>query len=162
MKTVLIAHNYSKNSFAYMSYELANYLSNNGFRVIFISHKPFFKEEVKTINKNGELILRSWCSVNRPTGLKDFLHFCKIRNKYKPNYVIGHFVGANISILVSKILSLGKTQCFIYYHTLSTQIFNDLQTNNLKYKFNRFRKSFFYNLFVDIYICPSELAKKAK
>ncbi|NIJ45441.1 glycosyltransferase involved in cell wall biosynthesis [Wenyingzhuangia heitensis] len=160
MKTILIAHNYSKKSFAYMSFELANYLSNNGFKVVFISHKPYFKEEKIIINKKGELIITSWSSIDRPTGLKDFFWFIKIYKKHQPNYVIGHFVGANISTMVSKILSLGKTKCFVYYHTLSSQILSDLRSNSLKYKFKKTRKKIFFKLFIDIFICPSELSKK--
>jgi glycosyltransferase involved in cell wall biosynthesis len=43
MKTILIAHNYSENSFASMSFQLAHHLAELGNRVVFISHKPFFK-----------------------------------------------------------------------------------------------------------------------
>jgi glycosyltransferase involved in cell wall biosynthesis len=160
MKTILIAHNYSKDSFSYMSYEVANYLSRNNFKVIFISHNPFFNKIKKVKYKNGELIITSWSSKNRPTGIKDVICFLKIYKKYKPDYIIGHFVGANISILISKIISFGKAKCFIYYHTLSNQIGRDRQSNLFKKQFNHFRKKIFYKLFVNLYLCPSELAKK--
>jgi glycosyltransferase involved in cell wall biosynthesis len=160
MKTILIAHNYSKVSFSYMSYGVANYLSNNGFRVVFISHNPYFIKTQRNINKNGELIITSWSSSKRPTGLKDLFRFIRVFRKYRPNYVIGHFGAANISILVSKILSLGKTKCFIYYHTLSSQLFNDLDSNNFKYFLEKKRKMIFFKLFVNVCICPSELSRK--
>lgn len=46
MKTILIAHNYSKDSFTYMSYGIANYLSNKGkgYRVVFLSHNRILKK----------------------------------------------------------------------------------------------------------------------
>ena len=44
MKTILIAHNYTQNSFASMSFNLAHHLAKLGNRVVFISHKPFFKD----------------------------------------------------------------------------------------------------------------------
>ena len=160
MKTILIAHNYSKDSFSYMSYELANYLSKNNFKVVFVSHKPYFNEIKSVKNKNGELIITSWSSKKRPSGIKDVFWFLKIYKYHKPDFVIGHFVGANISILISKIYSFGKTKCFIYYHTLSSQIEKDRPSNSFKYSFQKFRKKIFYKLCVDKFICPSELAKK--
>lgn len=158
MKTILIAHNYSISSFSYMSFEFANYLANKGYRVVFISHKPFFKKEKIYKKKKGELIVLSWSSKKRPTSLNDFIWFSKIFKKYNPDCTIGHFVGANIAISVSKILSFGKCKTFIYYHTLSNQVIKDLPYNKLIYYFKNIRKYFFYK-FVDFYVCPSHLAK---
>ena len=159
MKTIVIAHNYSEISFAAMSYHFAHYIANKGYRVVFISHKPFFFEQQLIEKNGGEVIVCSWPTQNRPTSIKDFLWYIKVYLKYKPNIVIGHFVGSNITILVSKLLSFGKVKTFEYYHTLSSQILIDLQKISLKQKFFFIRKRMFYALFCDTIICPSELAR---
>src|SRR5688572_30240573 len=108
MKTILIAHNYTQNSFAFMSYSLAHFLANKGNKVIFISHKPFFQNSFKEDVSNGELLVYSWPTVNRPTTIKDILWFLKIYRKYRPDTIISHFVNVNITVSVSKMISLGK------------------------------------------------------
>lgn len=160
MKTVLIAHNYNKSTFANMSYQLAHHLANKGLRVIFISHKPFFEEIIKLKVGKGAIIVFSWPTKKRPVSIKDFLWFSKIYLKYKPKIVLGHFVGSNISILASKLLSFGKVKTYIYYHALSKQlsIDNSNTVNRKAFLFNR--KKVFYKLFCDKIICPSELAKE--
>jgi hypothetical protein len=52
MKTIIIAHNYSEESFSAMSYHLAHHLASLGNRVIFISHRPYFSEKriIKKVN----------------------------------------------------------------------------------------------------------------
>lgn len=143
-KTILIAHNYSENSFAAMSYHLAHHLAELGNKVVFISHKPFFKE-MKTIEKGkGEIIVLSWSSLKRPTTIKDFVWFTKIYFRYKPQLLIGHFVGSNISIMMAKLLSWGKIKTFAYYHTLTSQIALDSKNNVYKSKWLRFRKRLFF------------------
>ncbi len=160
MKTIVIAHNYSEISFASMSYHFAHCIANEGYRVVFISHKPYFFEE-QVIEKNGgEVIVCSWPTQNRPTSIKDFIWYIKVYLKYKPNIIIGHFVGSNITILVSKVLSLGKVKTFEYYHTLTSANLYDLGKITLKQKFLFYRKRVFYRLFCDKIICPSALAKK--
>jgi glycosyltransferase involved in cell wall biosynthesis len=160
MKTILIAHNYSEVSFAAMSYHLAHHLAEFGCQVVFISHDPYFPEK-KIIKKGaGEIVVCSWPTSKRPTSLKDFLWYCKIHVKYKPDVIIGHFVGSNITILGSKLLSFGRVKTFEYYHTLTDQLLTDLKKVTLKQKILFFRKKVFYNLFCDVLICPSELAKK--
>ncbi len=155
METILIAHNYSQKSFSVMSYELAHFLADVGYRVIFISHKPHFKEE-KIINKGkGEIILISWNTEKRPTTLSDAIWYSKVHFKYKPKVIIGHFVGSNISIMMSKILSLNKTKTIEYYHTISSATLLDKNINLVIFKFQKFRKKIFYNLFCDTIICPS-------
>ncbi|REG98288.1 glycosyltransferase family 4 protein [Flavobacterium aquicola] len=160
MKTILIAHNYTEDSFAYMSYNLAHHLAERGNRVVFISHKPFFKEIEIVKNEIGEIVIISWPSDKRPTSFKDVLWFSKIYSKYKPEFVIGHFVGSNITISISKLMSSGKVKTLAYYHTLSKQILADSKTSFIKRKILFFRKKIFYKLFCDIVVCPSELAKK--
>ncbi|TDP00854.1 glycosyltransferase family 4 protein [Flavobacterium sp. 245] len=160
MKTILIAHNYSENSFASMSYYLANYLADTGNRVVFISHRPFFNE-MQTIKKQkGEIIICSWPTEDRPTSLKDALWYSKLYFKYKPNIVIGHFVGANIAIGLSKLLSFNRVKTFSYYHTLMGQIALDSRGKHLKRNVLIFRKSIFYKFFCDAIICPSDLAQE--
>jgi glycosyltransferase involved in cell wall biosynthesis len=159
MKTILIAHNYTENSFASMSYYLAHHLADLGNKVVFISHNPFFKEKEIISKEKGEIIVYSWPTKKRPTSIKDVLWFAKIYFKYKPNVVVGHFVGANITTAISKILSLGKTKTFAYYHTLSNQILTDKKRSGVKQKMLFLRKKMLYKLFCDVVVCPSELAK---
>jgi glycosyltransferase involved in cell wall biosynthesis len=160
MKTILIAHNYTEKSFSSMSFNLAHHLADLGNRIIFISHRPFFKD-MKIIKKGkGQVILFSWPSEKRPTSFKDVFWFVKIYLKYKPEVVIGHFVGSNITIAISKLLSFGKTRTFGYYHTLSEQISSDQKKTLRKQKILFYRKMIFYKAFCDVIICPSILAKK--
>ena len=149
MKTIVIAHNYSESSFATMSYHLSHHLANLGNRVIFISHHPYFSDEQIIKKGKGEVIVCSWPTKKRPTSIKDFFWFAKLYLKYKPEIVIGHFVGSNITVSVSKILSFGKVKTFEYYHTLSTQILEDLSKISLKQRLLFVRKKIFYKLFCD-------------
>jgi hypothetical protein len=160
MKTILIAHNYTENSFSAMSFHLAHHLAEEGNRVVYISHKPFFKD-VKIITKDkGEIIVFSWPSERRPTSFNDFLWFAKIYFMYKPEIIIGHFVGSNIAIIVSKFLSFGRVKSYVYYHTLRNQILMDSKNSFIKNEYLFLRKKLFYEIFCDNIICPSELAKK--
>jgi glycosyltransferase involved in cell wall biosynthesis len=159
MKTILIAHNYSEVSFASMSYHLAHYLANMGNSVVFISHQPYFSEIQVFKKDKGEVIVISWPTEKRPTSVKDVIWFSKQYFKYKPDVVIGHFVGSNITVSVSKILSLGRVKTFEYYHTLSTQILQDLEKKTFKQRLFFLRKKIFYKLFCDWMICPSIMAK---
>ena len=160
MKSIVIAHNYSEVSFAAMSYNLAHHLAEFGCQVVFISYHPYFPEK-KIIKKGaGEIVVCSWPTSKRPTSLKDFLWYCKIHVKYKPDVIIGHFVGSNITILGSKLLSFGTVKTFEYYHTLTDQLLTDLKKVTLRQKILFFRKKVFYNLFCDAIVCPSLLAKK--
>ncbi|WP_426092194.1 glycosyltransferase family 4 protein [Flavobacterium sp. DSR3-2] len=160
MKTILIAHNYSEVSFSAMSYHLANYLAELGHQVVFISHQPYLLEKKIVLKGAGKIVVFSWPTIKRPTSLQDFLWYCKIHVKYKPDVIIGHFVGSNITILGSKLLSFGTVKTFDYYHTLTDQLLTDLKKVTLKQKILFFRKKVFYNLFCDVFVCPSELAKK--
>lgn len=160
MKTILIAHNYTQNSFAFMSYSLAHHLASKGNRIIFISHRPFFKEPFFEDLSKGELIVCSWPTEHRPTSLKDVFWYCKLYFKYKPNIVVGHFGGANITISVSKLLSFNRVKTFSYYHTLHEQISLDYKGSSLKRNFLVIRKRMFYKIFCDVIICPSDLAKQ--
>lgn len=157
-KTILIAHNFSEDSFSNMSYQFAHHLSKTGIKVIFISHKPYLNDIVEF--NNGKLIVQSWSSIKRPTGLKDFYHYYKIHKKYKPDIIISHFVGVNISSIVSKILSLWKTKVFVYYHTLSEQIIKDNKKKiSIIKKIKKIRKKYLYKLFVDTVLCPSRTSE---
>jgi glycosyltransferase involved in cell wall biosynthesis len=160
MKTILIAHNYSEVSFSAMSFHLANYLAAIGHRVIFISHQPYFKEEVVKTVGNGTLMVCSWPSEKRPTSLSDFYWYIKLHIKYNPQIIIGHFVGSNISIISSKVFTFGKVKTFEYYHTLRNQITRDSSKGSFKNKLLFIRKKFFYTYFCDVIVCPSEIANK--
>lgn len=160
MKTIVIAHNFSEISFAGMSFHLAYHLADTGNRVVFISHKPYFRINQIIEKGAGEIIVCSWPTENRPTSTKDLVWFSKIHLKYKPDVVIGHFVGSNISILVSKLMSLGKVKTFCYYHTLSDQLLADKKHGSIKQNLLFLRKKIFYKLFCDVVVCPSAKAKK--
>ena len=160
MKTIVIAHNYSEISFSAMSYHFAHYLANRGHRVVFISHNPYFSEKKILKINSGEIILHSWSTEKRPTTFGDFVWFSRIYFQYKPQIVIGHFVGSNITILLSKVFSFGKVQSVEYYHTLSNQIILDLKKVTFKQRLLFFRKKLFYKFFCDKIICPSIAAKK--
>jgi hypothetical protein len=99
---------------------------------VFISHQQYFTKELVIKKGKGEIIVFSWLTIKRQTTLNDFFWFAKLYFKYKPEIVIGHFVGCNIAVSVSKILSLGNVKTFEYYHTLSTQILADLHNITLK------------------------------
>jgi glycosyltransferase involved in cell wall biosynthesis len=158
MKTILIAHNYTENSFASMSLHLANHLANLGHQVIFISYRPYFHEPKVFKIDNGEIIVYSWPTKGRPTTIKDFIWYSKIHLKHKPNYVLTHFAGSNIVCMVSKLLSFGKTVINIYNHTVTEQLICDIG-KNLKFKIIILRKKFFYHIFCNNIICPSEFSR---
>ncbi len=160
MKTILIAHNYTQGSFAFMSYSLAHYLANRGCRVIFISHKPFFKESFREGVDYGELIVYSWPTTKRPTSIMDALWFLKIYMRYKPETIISHFVNVNITVFVSKIISGGKVKTLPYYHTLSSQIITDGNKNKMFQRVLEIRKKLLYKFFCSNIICPSDVALK--
>lgn len=160
MKTILIAHNFSTVSIASMSYELAYFLARKGMRVIFISHKPYFKKPELIIEGAGSIKLYSWPTQNRPTSFADARWYYKIHRTYKPDVVIGHFVGANITAMVSKLVSLWQTKTLVYYHTVSGAITADVTLDKQKIKKKRTRKKWFYKLFTDVIIAPSQLAKE--
>jgi glycosyltransferase involved in cell wall biosynthesis len=142
-----------------MSYHLAHHLANLGHEVVFISHHPYFIEEQVVKKEKGKISIFSWPTTKRPTSIKDFLWYSKIHLKYKPDIIIGHFVGSNITILGSKILSLGKVKSYEYYHSLTDQLLADQEKITLRQKLLFFRKKIFYKLFCDVIVCPSELAK---
>ncbi|WP_166921723.1 glycosyltransferase family 4 protein [Flavobacterium poyangense] len=160
MRTILIAHNYTESSFAFMSYYLAHHLAFEGNKVIFISHRPFFRDPFEENIENGQLLIYSWPTESRPVRIKDAFWFAKLYLKYKPTVVISHFVNVNITTIVSKILSLGKVKTFPYYHTLSTQIQQDVSSSTLKRNFKKYRKKLIYKWFADQVICPSDLARE--
>ena len=160
MKTILIAHNYTEVSFSAMSYHLAHHLATLGHQVIFVSHKPYFFEDQVVNKENGKISICSWPTTKRPTLIRDFIWYVSVYFKYKPDVIIGHFVGSNISLSASKLLSFGKVKTFEYYHTLTDQLLADVKKTSKKQKMLFFRKKIFYNLFCDVIICPSALAKK--
>jgi glycosyltransferase involved in cell wall biosynthesis len=160
MKTILIAHNYSEVSISAMSFHLAHHLANLGHHVVFVSHHPCFLEKKVVDKGKGKISVFSWPTSQRPTSLRDLIWYVSIYFKYKPDVIIGHFVGSNISLSVPKVLSFGKVKTFEYYHTLTDQLLADVKKTSIKLKMLFLRKKIFYNLFCDVIICPSALAKK--
>lgn len=159
MRTLLIAHNFIAKSVSAMSYSLAYNLAEKGNRVVFVSHRPYFSEmKIITVGV-GEIIVTSWSSENRPVSLKDFLWFLKLYLKFKPEIIIGHFVGSNIASIVSKLASFGKVKTIVYYHTLTKAIQLDHKRSRVLQKILRLRKQLFYYLFCDIIVCPSDFGK---
>lgn len=157
-KTILIAHNFIETSFSVMSHDLACFLADLGYRIIFISYKPYFENE-KVIKRNkGKIIVMSWKTTKRPVGLGDFMHFYRIYLKYKPEIVIGHFAASNISAIVSKICSFGKVKTFIYYHSVFLKDTNRSRNELILKNLLDYRKRIFYKLFCDKIICPSHLS----
>lgn len=160
MKTILIAHNYSQTSFSAMSYHLAGHLADLGHKVVFISQYPYFPEKKVVKTENGEIFLYSWPSEKRPTSIADYIWFSKIYRQHKPDIIIGHFVGSNICILVSKLMSLGKVKTIEYYHTMTQAILTDIGIIPFKIKLLLFRKKIFYKFFCDVIVCPSKSGKE--
>jgi len=155
---ICIAHNYTEVSVAGMSYHLAHYLASQGYKVLFISHRPHFsKPEFLRIGE-GLIHIYSWPTEKRPKGIKSILWYIKLYLKYKPHKTIGHFVGSNITVLISKIFSLGNDSTFVYYHTMSKANLLEWNGSLLRQKFVIYRKKLFYKLFCDYIICPSPLA----
>ncbi len=150
-KTIIIAHNYTLNSFASMSYILANHLSNNSFNVVFISHQPYFEQRTKI---NNHLTVLSWPTKNRPKNLADLIFIMKLAWEFKPSITIGHFAGAKFLNIASKIISFGKSITYDHYHTLSNQILTD---HGMK-KSNIIRAKLYYYIFVDFVLPNSEKA----
>lgn len=155
MKTIIIAHNYTQQTVAAMSYNVAHYLANKNYKVIFISHKPFF--ENKFID--DKVMVCSWPTSGRPTGFKDAIWFAKIVLKYKPNVVISHFGSVNITVMIAKIFSLWRVKTLPYYHTVSEALEIDNKGKTFLSRFKKIRKYFIYKIFCDKIICPSELSK---
>jgi glycosyltransferase involved in cell wall biosynthesis len=161
MKTILIAHNYNETSYSAMSYHLAHHLADLGHKVVFISHKPYFPEKKTVKTEKGEIFLYSWPSEKRPTSITDYIWFAKIYRQYTPDVIVGHFVGSNICILVSKLMSFGKVKTIEYYHTLTQATLTDIGKIPLKINLLLFRKKIFYRIFCDVIVCPSKLGKEA-
>ncbi len=143
-----------------MSYYLARSIASEGNKVVFISYRPFFNKAFDENVEKGKLIVHSWPTENRPVKFRDAIWFAKLYLKYKPSVIISHFVSVNITIILSKILSLGKVKTFPYYHTLSSQIQQDVSSSFFKKVIKKIRKQLVYKWFANAIICPSDLAKE--
>lgn len=159
-EVILIAHNYSLNSLSAMSYSLARHLATKGKKIIFLSYRPHFSSPKFYTFEKGELIVYSWPSLKKPTNLNDAFWYYKIYRKYKPTIIIGHFSGAILPILLSKILSIGTAQTFCYYHTLSTQLYRYNNEFNIPKYFRYLRKKIFYKYFCTKILATSNKARK--
>lgn len=157
---ICIAHNYSTESASGMSYHLAYYLASEGYNILFISHRPYFKEPVILTHGKGQIHIYSWPTENRPTGIISLWWYIKIYLRYRPCVTIGHFVGSNITLSISKILSLWRHQTYVYYHTLYNANILEWRGTRFMQKFSIYRKRLFYKFFCDHIICPSDLARE--
>lgn len=155
MNTIFICHNYIDESFSSMSFYLANRLAEEGNRIVFISKKPYYKEEVKHYLGNGELVLTSWPSEKFSTSIKDFRWFASLFRKFKPSFVIGHHNGSITSLITSKILGRRNVKTIEYYHVCTPSFISDAKGLTARLRFFFFRKRVFYHLFCDHVICPS-------
>ncbi len=158
MESIVIAHNYQTNSFASMSYYLANHLCEIGYRVVFISKDPYFQNIQELHKGNGVLVLCSWPNNHKSTGLKDFFFFVNLSLKYKPKVVIGHHNGTIISVIASKLLFGKKIITADYHHVCTNSYLEDHQGPKWRIDLFLFRKKLLYNLFCDHIICPSPYA----
>lgn len=158
MKTILIAHNYSEVSYNAMSFHLANFLAQNN-NVIFLSHHPKDLKNFKENKQNGSLSVYKWPCKNRPNNIKSAIFMAKIYLKYKPEIIIGHFIGGNMALLIAKLLSGFKVKTFYYYHTIHAAILTDLGKKTIKQKIKDFKIKYFFKFFCNVIVCPSLLAK---
>lgn len=159
MSTIFICHNYLDESFASMSFHLANFLAENGNKVLFISKYPYFNHPKTIQQRKGELILCSWPSKTKSTSPKDFIWFAGLYKKHLPQVIIGHHNGSITSFIAGKLLSLGKVKTLEYYHTCTDQYIADKNGLNLRLRIFLLRRHFFFHLFCDQVICPSMYAK---
>jgi len=141
--TIFIAHNYTDDGVSALSKALARKLAFDGMTVVFISHRPFFSVPVEESIGSGRLIVTSWGEGGRPTGFRHFVHFAKLFLKYRPKTILANFGAVNVSVVCSKILSIGLARTFAYYRTLSSQILEDDKVSRL----NILRKRAVYRFF---------------
>ncbi len=151
MKTIIIAHNYSSESFAAMSKCLALHLAKSGYKVVFISHRPVFKNN--TVDENG-VILFSWPE-KRPVGFKSLLFYLNLHVKYRPDIVLAHFAAVNWISVVSWFWRTSKR--IAYYHTLEEQIRID-KVQNIWSRIKKLRKSMLYSFCSEV-VLVSNYAK---
>lgn len=154
MSRVLIANVFKDESWFAMCHRLAHELAKDN-EVVYMSFRPFYKEPVSLMD--GKLTVYSWTSKARPTGMRDAIHFIRIYLRHRPQIVIGHFVGSNICIPLSKVLSLFQVRTFEWYHTLSRQI--ELDGTGIPF-FRKLRRRLFYRFFCDTVVPVSEMAAR--
>ncbi len=151
MKTVLIAHNYMKKSFAGMSYFLAQHLVACGYRVVFLSYEPKGLEPIVTDN----LIVLPWPGGKRPNRPQALWFYLKVYFRYRPQLLVGHFVGAIFPSIVNKLFTLGKAKNIYVYHTITDAILLDgVEGRSVNTEIAR--KGRFYRRFIDQIVTPSK------
>jgi glycosyltransferase involved in cell wall biosynthesis len=162
MKKVMILHNYTEDSFAAMSYHLANDLSEKGHEVLFLSHRPYHAVPKQI---NPRLKVQCWSTYKRPTYRpSDLWLVVRLLLTFRPDIVIAHFAGSNLVTVLSKLLSFGRTRTYVYYHTLSSQVSTDLTARGnpvikrLLFRLLTLRKGIFYRIFCDHVLPNSHLA----
>lgn len=137
-----------------MSHRLAHRLSENH-EVVFMSYRPHLSGRLEL--NGGRLTVYSWRTRARPTGLRDAWHFLRIYLRHRPEIVIAHFVGANLSILVSKLLSGFRVRTYEWYHTQSYMIeFDHGRIDWLR----RMRRRLYYRWLVDRVVAVSGMSAR--
>lgn len=151
-KKILIAHNWSDNSYAAQSKKLAIEFSKSN-KVVFINalKRNLIKEKI-----NENLDIMEWAG-KRPTGFKDFLFVKKLIQKFKPDITISHFGAVNFTILASWLANVAKRIC--YYHTLTTQNELDVHKPFVVQQLQVLRKKMVYRLATHV-VCVSEAARQ--
>jgi glycosyltransferase involved in cell wall biosynthesis len=152
MARVMIAHNFREDSFSSMSHRLAHHLSERH-EVVFMSYRPHLPDRLELNGKR--LTVYPWTSRARPTGIRDALHLLRIFLRHRPEIVIAHFVGANMSILVSKLISGFRVRTYEWYHTQSYMI--EFEHGPIPW-FRRVRRQLYYRFFVDRVVAVSDLS----
>ena len=137
-----------------MSHRLAYHLARNN-EVVFMSYRPFFQEPL--VLMDGRLIVYSWTTKARPTGIRDVIHFMRIFFRHRPEIVVAHFVGGNICIPFSKLLSFFRVKTFEWYHTLSAQM--EYDGGRMPY-FRKLRRKLVFRYFSDTVVPVSEMAAR--
>lgn len=159
-KTIFICHNYKDESFASMSFHLANYLAEKGNTIVFISKDPYFESSEEKKMGEGKLILCSWPSRIKSTGLKDFIWFFRLWNRYRPYANIGHHNGSIVSNIILTVFGSSKIKTYDYHHINSKALIEANAKFTPRLKFFFFRKKLFYHLFCSQVICPSYESEK--
>lgn len=153
VKKIIIGHNFTGDSFASMSMELAIALAEGGNEVIFVSHTPIFKNGSK---HDSGVTLYSWPE-KRPTGLKSVRFAVKLVKQFKPDVVLAHMASVNALILASYLCRVPLRSA--YFHTTSAQIKidSDISGDSFSGKLRLYRKNFVYRLCNKIFF-PSQFA----
>lgn len=132
---------------------LSHELAGRGHRVVYLPHG-------QKINVNeGNFIVRSFPSP-RPTKPRDFVFLYKLIRQYHPDCLIANFGAANVMTLVGWLTRVPHR--VDWYHTLSTQIFEDSPYPRWKIELLVQRKKLVYRLVTHIIANSAAAAEDAQ